>query len=77
MDKIRVTVGDAKAVNVKIRGGGGELPYYDGSYTVKPKIGEAQTLETARRSMRSNVTVEEIPVGQVENRCGGYTVIIG
>ena len=76
MKNINVEITERKHIGVKIRGNG-ELPYYEGDTTVTPKIGESQTLETAYRSMRQNVTVERIPVGTVENPHGGYTVIIG
>ena len=56
-------------------GGGGHFPYYDGDYIVTPKTTE-QTLATARKSMRSDVTVEAIPYSEVSNPAGGNTVNI-
>lgn len=76
MEKINITVSSGKTINATVHGRG-ELPYYDGEYTVAPKIGEQQTLETAKKSMRHNVVVNEIPVGTVVNSAGGNTVIIG
>ena len=56
-------------------GGGGRLPYYDGDYTVTPKVYE-QILETQDKSMSDNVTVEAVPYSEVSNPQGGYTVNI-
>lgn len=65
-------------INMEIidSGGGGELPYYEGDYHVIPKVGEEQVLQTAFRSMREDVTVEEIPNERVSNQFG-TTFIIG
>lgn len=49
---------------------------YEGEYTVVPTFSE-QVLETAGKSMRNDVTVEEIPVHRVSNPAGGVTVSIG
>lgn len=49
--------------------------YYDGSYTVTPKV-DAQTLKTADRVMRENVDVKAIPKFEVDNQ-QGTTVYIG
>ena len=57
-------------------GPGGRLPFYEGDYTVIPKVGKEQTLETAYRSMMDNVTVAEIPADKVSNKYG-TTFIIG
>lgn len=56
-------------------GGGGELPYYTGSYEVKPRIVE-QVLPTAKKSMAKDLTVLEIPYEEVHN-VTGTTVTIG
>lgn len=50
--------------------------FYDGDYVVIPKM-EQQKLTTKDKTMRDDVTVEEIPVYRTENISGGYTVIIG
>ena len=57
-------------------GQGGELPWYGGPYVVTPKF-ENQELDTDHKSMRTDVTVKEIPVARVHNPSGGYTVTIG
>ena len=54
---------------------GGSLPWYDGSYTVQPKI-VSQTLNTKQMSMKDDVTVEAIPYSEVTNPQGGKTVNI-
>lgn len=54
---------------------GGCFPYYDGEYTVTPKP-TSQTLETANKSMRQNVEIEEVPYAEVSNPEGGKTVNI-
>lgn len=54
----------------------GELPLYTGEYEVTPKVTE-QTLETAMRSMDSDVTIHAIPYYEVDNIYQGQTVIIG
>ena len=58
-----------------VTGGGGTLPYYEGSYEVTPKAVD-QTLETRMKSMHDNVHVLEIPYSEVENPSGGKTVNI-
>lgn len=50
--------------------------YYEGDYVVIPKM-EQQKLATKDKTIRDDVTVEEIPVYQTENISGGFTVIIG
>lgn len=49
--------------------------YYDGSYTVTPKV-TAQALKTADKVMRADVDVEAIPKYEVDNK-QGTTVYIG
>lgn len=55
--------------------GGDALPWYDGPYRAIPKPTE-QVLATKNKSMRDNVTVEEIPYSEVTNPSGGKTVNI-
>lgn len=55
---------------------GGNVEEYKGDYEVIPTF-EKQTLETARKVMREDVTVKEIAVTVVSNSSGGNTVIIG
>lgn len=54
----------------------GHFPLYEGDYDVTPKI-VAQTLETANKSMESDVTIQAIPYYEVDNAFQGQTVIIG
>lgn len=56
-------------------GSGGTLPYYDGDYNVVPKVTN-QVLETKNKSMRDDVTIEEIPYAEVSNPQGGVTATI-
>ena len=57
-------------------GSGGRLPYYTGSYSVEPRK-VSQTLETAGKSMRENLVVNEIYYSETSNLSGGYTAYIG
>lgn len=50
---------------------------YSGAYEVTPKTYVPVVLETMRRTMRDNVTVEKIPQFEVSNESGGTTLIIG
>ena len=52
------------------------LPEYEGEYVVDPKF-EPQKLETNKKSMYDDVTVNEIAVLEVGNLGGGYTMTIG
>ena len=52
---------------------GGEL--YDGPYEITPKV-EAQTLPTAKKLMREDVSVRAIPYFDVSNPAGGNTIYI-
>lgn len=54
----------------------GTNPEYTGPTTVTPS-GSVQTLPTAKRLMRQDVTVKKIPQYEVSNDYGGYTLIIG
>ncbi len=47
---------------------------YDGEYTVIPTL-ENQTLATADKLMKQDVTVEKIPHYEVSNNAGGTTFI--
>ena len=55
----------------------GDVPVYDGAYSVTPKVYEETTLETKQKLMRNNVTVARIPQYQVSNNADGVTLIIG
>ena len=52
------------------------LPEYEGEYIVDPKF-EPQKLETTKKSLYDDVTVNEIAVLEVGNLGGGYTMTIG
>lgn len=57
-------------------GSGGAPPdYYEGEYNVIPKTAE-QKLDTKQKTMRSDVTVEKIPVHEFSND-SGTTIVIG
>lgn len=55
----------------------GDVPVYDGAYSVTPKVYEETTLETKQKLMKNNVTVARIPQYQVSNDADGVTLIIG
>ena len=55
---------------------GGNVAEYKGSYEVTPSVNE-QTLSTAKKVMREDVKIKEIPYAEVSNTSGGTTVIIG
>ena len=55
----------------------GDIPVYDGAYSVTPKMYEETTLETKQKLMQNNVTVARIPQYQVSNDADGVTLIIG
>ena len=55
---------------------GGDVAEYQGSYEVTPSSKE-QTLSTARKVMREDVKIKEIPYVEVSNASGGITVTIG
>ena len=54
----------------------GETNPYTGSYTIDPDF-EGQVLQTQRKYMTDNVTVNPIQVESVSNIEGGRTVYIG
>lgn len=56
---------------------GGRLPPYQGEYTVAPDFNQDITLPTAQKSLTENITVERVPVYEVENPAGGITFILG
>ena len=53
----------------------GTLPWYEGPYTATPKAFEETVLPTRQKSMRTDVTVLEIPYAEVSNT-DGTTVVI-
>lgn len=54
----------------------GDVDYYDGSYTVTPKV-EEQSLPTSKKYLAEDVRIKEIPIFEVSNLEGGQTVFIG
>ena len=48
---------------------------YEGPYDVTPKV-TAQTLQTAQKLMREDVSVRAIPYFDVSNPAGGNTIYI-
>lgn len=55
----------------------GELPMYEGAYTVTPSVSNEQTLETAQTFMDADVKIEKVPYVEVSNISGGVTATIG
>lgn len=53
----------------------GDYPFYYGSYVVTPTV-DKQTLETAMKIMKEDVTVNSVPCYNVSNSSGGNTVYI-
>ena len=76
---IPLKVKEEEIIKLKINeggGGGGILPYYDGSYVVTPKLSE-QNLNTKQKSMSDNLKVKKISFVETSNLQGGYTLTIG
>lgn len=67
----KVSMGEVHKVTEYI---GGEI--YTGEYTVRPEV-DQQTLPTATKLMRDDLTVLAIPRHEVDNAAGGQTCIIG
>lgn len=73
---IPLKVSESTDIKLKIKeGGGGLLPVYDGETTVTPKTVE-QVLETANKSVLSDINVLSIPYFETTN-IHGTTAIIG
>lgn len=83
---VRVCVAEARAVRVTAGTPAAAVavtgpavvgaPEYSGPYDITPLF-SVQTLPTAKRLMRQDVTVKKIPQYEVSNDYGGYTLIIG
>lgn len=56
---------------------GGNVAMYNGPYSVEPRSDSDQTLETAQKYMKRDVTVKKIQYAEVSNNSGGTTVTIG
>ena len=65
------------AMTIQAYGVRGDSDYYDGAYTVIPRAWEEVTLATSGKTMRDNVTVQEIPYYRTSNLYGGDTIFIG
>ena len=55
----------------------GDIEPYDGEYLVTPLPEENVVLNTNRKYLTDNVTVEKIPYFEVSNTSGGTTICIG
>lgn len=53
---------------------GGEL--YSGAYEVTPNF-DTQTLETAKKTLKEDITIHPITVSRTSNQSGGNTIYIG
>lgn len=53
-----------------------QYDYYEGETVVIPKGHEGTILETAGKTMRSDVMVTEVPYFETSNEAGGETVYI-
>lgn len=51
-------------------------PEYDGSYIITPSVTE-QVFNTKGKTMKDNLTINEIPYTEVSNTSGGTTARIG
>ena len=61
---------------IVIQGGGSDLPWYTGAYTVIPSAHNEKTLETKNKAMADDVTVNQIYSASVSNPAGGKTYYI-
>lgn len=50
---------------------------YEGAYTVRSAVHEAQELPTANKHLIKNITVEKIPYYETSNLSDGITIYIG
>lgn len=53
----------------------GDYPTYEGEYVITPTV-DGQTMATAQKVMRDDVTIKAIPYYDVSNNAGGSTVFI-
>lgn len=75
---VRIKVSSSPALSFHVEQGrpiyaGGDP--YEGPYDVTPKV-TAQTLPTAKKLMREDVSVRAIPYFDVSNPAGGNTIYI-
>lgn len=55
---------------------GDSAPVYRGPHSVTPSL-MTQTLPTKGKKLTADITVLPIPVQEIANNAGGYTLIIG
>lgn len=58
-------------------GGSGNLPVYNGAYTVTPSSVNDLKLLTANKMLTGNIVINKIPYAEVSNTSNGTTVTIG
>ena len=80
-EPIRASVDAGAVIGATLVGGpieivDADVPIYDGEYTITPDV-DGQTVGTAGKMMREDLTVEAIPYFDVSNVSGGSTVYIG
>ncbi len=82
-DKIKVNVSgsgkfDPGSIKVHVAGTGkSDYPVYEGEIVVASTIWNEQILPTKNHVLKSDITVEPIPIYEVSNPQGGITVTIG
>ena len=76
---VKVAIIPQEPVTVQLdavtRTSAGDVHVYDGPYEAIPKV-TAQTLQTAQKFMREDVSVRAIPYFDTSNPAGGNTIYI-
>lgn len=80
-EPIRASIDAGAVIGATLVGGrieivDADVSIYDGDYTITPDV-DGQTVGTAGKMMREDLTVEAIPYFDVSNVSGGSTVYIG
>lgn len=80
-EPIRASIDAGAVIGATLVGGrieivDADVSIYDGDYTITPDV-DGQTVGTAGKMMRDDLTVEAIPYFDVSNASGGSTVYIG
>lgn len=73
---LSVSLGGKSSVGVSIQQAGEKVSVYEGDYEITPQVDE-QSLQTAKKYMKDDVTVKAIPFIDVSNPAGGQTIYIG
>lgn len=73
--QIKVKTNPVKMGMTVVRGEA--VPPYEGDYVVEPLLDEDQTLETAGKKMKEDLTVKGMPVRIVHDPAGGLVYYIG